>query len=68
MSKKKRMQYKGPSRDIHYNPWMRLVHGRHYMVEVHEFPSGKIRLKIWDDIDMCRETYSSKADFESEWC
>ena len=65
----KRMQYKGASRDIAYNPWMRLVHGRHYIVDKHEMSSGKIRARVSDDdYETVRIMYKDKRDFEQEWC
>ena len=66
--KQSRMQYKGLSRDIAYNPWMRLIHGRHYDVEIHKMRSGKIRVRVIDDIDVSRITYDSLHDFNAEWC
>lgn len=65
----KKMQYRGPSRDIAYNPWMRLVHGRHYKVDVYEMSSGKVRARVSeDDFDTVRVTYKNKEAFEKDWC
>ena len=68
MTKRKRMQYKGPSTDIRSNPWIRLVHGRHYEIEPKELSSGRIRVRVFEDIDVARITYRDKEAFDREWC
>lgn len=68
MSKKKRMQYKGESKDIAYNPWLRLVHGRHYHVEKTKMSSGKIRVRVFDELDTGRVFYDDESEFKKEWC
>ena len=59
--------YRGYSRDIKYNPWMRLVHGRKYHVKTHVMPSGRVRVLVKDDIDVCRIFYENELDFILEW-
>lgn len=66
--KARRMQYKGRSRDISYNPWLRLVHGRHYDVEENAMRSGKIRIRVTDGFETAREMYPDRAAFDREWC
>ena len=68
MSRKKRMQYRGMSRDVQYNPWMRLIHGSHYDVEKHEMKTGKIRLRVTDGFETVRITYDKLEDFRKDWC
>lgn len=68
MTKRKRLQYKGPSTDIKSNPWIRLVHGRHYEVEVKEMSSGKVRMRIFEGVDVARVSYETRRDFEMDWC
>ena len=68
MGKKKRRQYKGPSMDIQYNPWLRLIHGRHYDTEKTEMSSGKIRLRITDEYETAMITYKDNQEFEDNWC
>ena len=67
MSKKKRMQYRGPSRDIQSNPWLRLVHGRRYDLEIHEMSSGKVRVRVSEDYETARITYGNKDEFKADW-
>lgn len=68
MSKRKRLMYRGPSKDVKYNPWLRLVHGMRYDVEVHKMKSGKIRINVIDGYDRARLTYENKREFDKEWC
>ena len=65
--KKTRMLYKGPSRDISYNPWLRLIHGKRYDVEVHKMKSGKYRLTVTDEFDRARISYKDRSEMKKEW-
>ena len=65
----KQMQYKGPSRDVVYNPWFRLVRGQVYNVEKHEMKSGKVRARVSDeDHETVRLMYGNRREFDREWC
>ena len=66
--KKKRMMYRGASRDISYNPWLRLVHGKRYELEIHKMRSGKYRVTVIEEFERARITYKDKRDFEKDWC
>ena len=68
MSKKKRLMYRGESRDATTSPWLRLVHGRHYDVEKHVTHSGKVRARISDGYECARIDYKSQHAFDKEWC
>lgn len=65
---RKRMMYKGPSRDLKYNPWLRLIHGKRYDMETHKTTSGKYRVTVIEGFDRVRISYDSKKEFEKEWC
>lgn len=68
MGKKKRLMYRGPSRDIKYNPWLRLTHGVRYDIEIHKMRSGKIRVTVTDGYERARISYNTKDEFDKEWC
>ena len=64
----KLMRYTGKSRDLDHNPWLRLVNGRPYEVNVLEMKSGFVRIRIRDGFETERISYKSKEDYEKEWC
>ena len=61
-------QYRGPERDVAYNPWVRLVHGMVYDLEVIETASGRIRVNLTDGYERVRIFYPDRAAFNREWC
>ncbi len=66
----KRIQYKGESEDLRSHPWLRLVHGRHYLLDIHETRSGKVRVNVKDgeDGEPMRIFYKDREALERKWC
>ena len=64
----KRYLYRGVSRNVKYNPWIELEHGKRYEVDVHVTESGKVRALVTDGFDRVRIFYKNKDEFEKEWC
>lgn len=64
-----RLQYKGPSRDPRLEPWLRLVHGRHYLVNYATMSSGRVRVNVKDleDDKPVKLTYKDFEEFTYEW-
>ena len=66
--KKKRLMYRGPSKDISYNPWFRLVHGKRYDLEVIKRKSGRIRVNVTDGYERARIFYATEKEMDRDWC
>lgn len=67
MPKVKRLMYRGITKDITYNPWLRLVHGTRYDVEKIVMPSGKIRANVSNGMDRARIFYDDNNAFKRDW-
>lgn len=67
-TKKVKMIYRGPDKDISYNPWLWLMHGKQYDLEIVVMKSGKYRVNVTDGYERARISYNDKKAFEKEWC